>query len=78
MRKLLTLAAAALALTAASAQAPNDLSDLIGARATGGETAMRSRGYDYVRGETGDDRVWTYWWNDRRRMCVTISTVNGR
>ena len=39
---------------------------------------MRSRGYDYVRGETGDDRVWTYWWNDRRRMCVTVSTVNGR
>ena len=39
---------------------------------------MRSRGYDYVRGETRDDRVWTYWWNDRGRMCVTVSTVNGR
>ena len=39
---------------------------------------MRSRGYDYVRGEKGDDRVWTYWWNDRGRMCVTVSTVNGR
>lgn len=64
--------------SAALAQSPSDLSDLVGARAAGGETALRSRGYEYIRGETGDDRVWTYWWNDRRRTCVTVATVNGR
>lgn len=67
-----------LTATAAGAQAPAELSDLVGARAAGGETALRSRGYDYVSGQTGDDRVWTVWWNPRSRSCVTVATVNGR
>lgn len=80
--KRLTISAAAFASiatgSAASAQTPGDLTDLIGARAAGAENAIRSRGYDYVRGDTGSDRVWTYWWNDRTRTCVTVATVNGR
>lgn len=63
---------------AASAQTPSDITDLVGARAAGGETALRDRGYTYVRGETGDDRVWTYWWNARARTCVTVATMDGR
>jgi hypothetical protein len=62
----------------AAAQTPPELSDLIGARAAGGENAMRSRGYENTGGQTGDDRVWTMWWNPRSRTCVTVSTVNGR
>jgi hypothetical protein len=50
----------------------------VGARAAGAETALRSRGYENVGGQTGDDRVWTVWWNERRRTCITVSTVNGR
>lgn len=64
--------------SAAIAQTPGDLTDLIGARAAGAETALRGRGYDYVRGETGDDRVWTYWWNERARTCITVATLDGR
>ena len=59
------------------AQAPPDIADLVGARAAGGETQLKARGYDYVRGQTGDDRVWTYWWNPRTQVCITVSTVNG-
>lgn len=62
----------------AQAQAPSELSDLVGARAAGGEIEMTRRGYTNVGGETGDDRVWTYWWNPRSRTCVTVATVNGR
>ena len=60
------------------AQAPPDIADLVGARAAGGETQLEARGYDYVRGQTGDDRAWTYWWNPRTQVCITVSTVNGR
>ncbi len=74
---LATALVTAIALPAL-AQTPGDLTDLIGARAAGGETAMRSRGYENVGGQTGDDRVWTYWWNDRARTCVTVATMNGR
>lgn len=66
------------AAQAASAQSPRGLEDLMGARAAGGETQLRARGYEYVRGQTGDDRVWTTWWNPRTRTCITVSTVNGR
>lgn len=62
----------------ASAQTPPDLTDLIGARAAGAENALRSRGYEYVQGQSGDDRVWTNWWNARSRLCITVATVDGR
>lgn len=64
--------------SAAFAQAPSDLADLVGARAAGGETQLEARGYANVGGETGEDRGWTYWWNARTQTCVTVSTVNGR
>jgi len=62
----------------ALAQSPADISDLVGARAAGGETQMQNRGYVNVGAETGDDRVWTYWWNSRTQTCVTVATMNGR
>lgn len=62
----------------ASAQTPSDIRDLVGARASGGETQMEARGYSYIGTETDDDRKWTYWWNPRSETCVTIATVDGR
>lgn len=63
----------------ASAQtAPSDVSDLVGARGSSGETALASRGYVNVGAESGDDRTWTYWWNERRGVCLSVATMNGR
>lgn len=64
--------------TAASAQTPPDIADLIGARAAGGEAQLEARGYANVGGEASDDRKWTYWWNARTQTCVTVSTLDGR
>lgn len=69
---------ALVAAQAGHAQAPSDIADLVGARAAGGEAQLEARGYEYIRGETGDDRVWTYWWNPRTRVCITVATVDGR
>jgi hypothetical protein len=68
----------ALSASAAFAQTPDDIRDLVGARAAGAETQMQARGYTNVGGRQGDDRVWTYWWNPTTRTCVTVSTMEGR
>jgi len=57
---------------------PGELRDLVGARAPGGETQLQARGYSFVRGETGDDRKWGYWWNARSQRCISVATVQGR
>lgn len=65
--------------SAALAQStPSDVRDLVGARGSSGENALTTRGYVNVGGEPGDDRRWTYWWNERRGACLSVATVNGR
>lgn len=63
---------------AAAQITPSDVRDLIGARGSSGESELAARGYVAAGGRTGDDRKWTYWWNDRRGVCLSVSTVNGR
>lgn len=73
------LVATALLAGRATAQVtPSDVRDLVGARGSSGEAELASRGYVNVGGQTGDDRKWTYWWNERRGVCLSVSTVNGR
>ncbi|MGY4397228.1 hypothetical protein ACVWZA_002422 [Sphingomonas sp. UYAg733] len=54
------------------------LEDMVGARAGQAEGELQRRGYQNIRGEQGDDRSYTYWWNAERRQCVSIATMNGR
>jgi hypothetical protein len=54
------------------------LDDMVGARAGQGEMEVLRRGYVNIRGEQGDDRKYTYWWNADRRQCVSIATMEGR
>jgi len=64
---------------AASAQStPSDVRDLVGARGSSGEAELIRRGYVNAGGQTGDDRVWTNWWNARRGVCLSVVTMNGR
>jgi hypothetical protein len=69
---------ALLAGQAAAQTTPSDVRDLVGARGSSGESELASRGYVNVGGQTGDDRKWTYWWNERRGACLSVATVNGR
>jgi hypothetical protein len=66
------------AVPAAAQVTPSDVRDLVGARAAGGESELAARGYVNVRGQTGDDRKWTYWWNGSRGVCLSVATMNGR
>lgn len=62
----------------AAAQAQSDLSDLVGARAAGAETQMEARGYVATVSNTVRDQRYTFWWNQRKGVCVSVSTVEGR
>lgn len=60
------------------AQGVPDLADLVGARAAGAETQMEARGYRQTNASTVRDIKFTFWWNDRKRNCVSVSTMEGR
>jgi hypothetical protein len=71
MRK--TIAATVLALIAlpAFADTPDDIVDLLGARAPGAETQMQARGYVDVKGNN-------VWWNQQTGVCVRVHVSQGR
>ena len=66
------------ALPAVADAQSTGLEDMVGARAGQGEMELQRRGYVNIRGEQGDDRAYTYWWNADRRQCVSIATMEGR
>jgi hypothetical protein len=73
--------ATALAFMAAvpsRAQAPADITDLVDARAAGGETQLEARGYALVHASTVRDQKWGFWWKGRTRQCAAVSTMEGR
>lgn len=81
MRHAASFAAVSLAFLAsgtAHAQSAPDLADLVGARAAGAETQMEARGYTATGGNTVRDTKFTFWWNQRRGTCVSVSTNDGR
>ncbi len=57
---------------------PRELRDLVGVRASSGESELQNRGYTWVKTTEGSDRKWSNWWNNSRRQCITVATVNGR
>jgi hypothetical protein len=58
---------------------PVNFSDLVGAKAAGVDTDLRSRGFRNVDGfESGSNGKGTIWWNGRSRQCLQMITVNGR
>ncbi|WP_295392568.1 hypothetical protein [uncultured Thiodictyon sp.] len=51
------------------------LQDLVGARAAGGESDLKRRGYTYASGSKGGDSSYTNW--KKGSHCVTVRTTNG-
>lgn len=75
---LILLTMSALPAAAYAQSTPRDLADMVGARAGQAEGELARRGYRFVRNDRGDDRSYTYWWNEARQQCVTIATMEGR
>ncbi|RJF85692.1 hypothetical protein [Sphingomonas cavernae] len=83
--RLFGSAAAACAVTfimlnpvTATAATPNDLSDLVGARAGQAEGQIEARGYYLADSRKGSENSYTYWWNASRKVCARVTTSDGR
>lgn len=79
MRMSVSLAGALalMAQTSAQAATPASLRDLVGVRGSAGESAIESRGFDYISTSTTDDAKISYWWNDKTRDCIMVTTSDG-
>lgn len=76
--RLVALAMLAIPLIDAQAQTPRYLEDLLDARASSGEGALEDRGYRHQRTVKSRDSSVAYWWSERERECVAVTTRNGR
>lgn len=52
--------------------------DLIGAKAAGGESDLKARGYSYSWGTTEQNAKVNYWWAPGRKNCIQVTTRDGR
>jgi hypothetical protein len=61
------------------AQQANQLGDLVGARAAGGESDLESRGYTFIAASTayGGSKA-GFWWSATDRSCVRVETFDGK
>ena len=75
---LLAAASAFMMPSPAGAKVPSGVSGLVGSKAYDGQRALESQGYHRVSMSPGDDRSWSYWWNNSRKDCLSVVTMNGR
>ncbi len=75
---VIILVVACAAQTQVRAQTSSDVSDLVGARAAGGETQLEARGYRFIVTNTVRDTKWSFWWSDRQHQCISVATADGR
>ena len=54
------------------------VNDLVGARAAGADSQMRSRGFTDVGGYKLGNRSYVMWWNAQTRQCLQAATAEGR
>jgi len=56
----------------------SDLRDLVGIRASSGQMELESRGFVFINNSAAGDRRFSNYWNGPRRLCISVTTVNGR
>jgi hypothetical protein len=78
-RLLATAITTSLVVTPVHAKSAGSLQDLVGIRASAGESALQARGFEFAKagGDTADSRS-TYWWNKDRDDCILVRTSDGR
>ncbi len=65
-------------LTASAQSTPGDLQDLVGERASNGESELKNRGYRYIKTSKGGGGSYTNWWRSSDSSCITVLTYDGR
>ncbi|MBX7534674.1 hypothetical protein K3175_03285 [Qipengyuania sp. GH1] len=75
---LASVAALVLATTPAFAEKASQLTTLNGLPADGAESALISRGFTYITGNTNQmGYTYSYWWDASDRNCVSVEAYGG-
>ena len=56
----------------------SELQSLVGVKGGNAEPSLTRKGYTYVKGATGGDRIYSYWRQPRTGNCVSVETFDGR
>ena len=56
----------------------NDIQNLVGGRASGGERVLESHGYEFIKSQKCPDRICGFWWNKSQHKCLTVVTFDGK
>jgi hypothetical protein len=64
--------------TVAAGVTPSNVSDLVGARASSGDSALNSRGYVHIDTQKYGDGSYSQWWNPSLKSCLSVQTRDGR
>lgn len=75
---LLTGLALVLPAVPASADIPDNLTDLVYQNAEWGGDQLRMRGYTFINADYHNGKMFEYWWNGGSRTCVQARAVEGR
>jgi hypothetical protein len=69
----------AMVATPALARKANQMTDLVGVKASSGESQMEARGFTFITSSQGDyNTVHSYWWNNSDKNCLHVESYDGR
>ncbi len=56
----------------------NDLQDLVGIKGSSAEMDLENRGYVHIKTAKSNYDIYSFWWNPRKRKCVSYHMADGR
>lgn len=71
-------ALAAGGIAPAMARSASQMSDLVGSKASSGESQLEGRGFTFITGSSGYDSKTSYWWHSGDKNCLQVETRDGR
>ena len=78
-KKLLILLILIISATTSFGQSKaNGLQDLVGVKGSSAENELENRGSIHIKTAKSDYNIYSYWWNNRERKCVSYHLTDGR
>jgi len=64
--------------TLSSQSRANDLQDLVGVKGSSAEMQLENRGYYHIKTAKSNYDIYSFWWNNQKRKCISYHMTDGR
>ena len=54
------------------------LQDIVGSKGSSAEYELKERGYVHIKTDKSSNEVYSYWWNNKNKKCVSYRLNDGR